>query len=70
MPAKFERCVQQVKRRSPSYNPWAICSKTVGRYGGHSTGQRIITPSGQTRLVYQSARDRFFYVENKRKYYI
>ncbi len=23
--AKFERCVQAVKERSPQYNPWAVC---------------------------------------------
>lgn len=28
---KYERCVLKVKERSPQVNPWAVCTKSVGR---------------------------------------
>lgn len=28
---KYEKCVRQVKTRSPGYNPWAVCTAAVGR---------------------------------------
>lgn len=28
---KFCSCVMKVKQKSPQVNPWAICSKSVGR---------------------------------------
>lgn len=29
--ARYCKCIMDVKAKSPKYNPWAVCSKTVGR---------------------------------------
>jgi len=28
---KFERCVMHIKRKSPKYNPWAVCHANLSR---------------------------------------
>jgi 3D (Asp-Asp-Asp) domain-containing protein len=30
MPAKWERCVQEVKHKSPHVNAYAVCTKSTG----------------------------------------
>jgi len=33
MPAKFKRCVLEVKAKSSAVNPYAVCRKSTGFYG-------------------------------------
>jgi len=33
MPAKFIRCVKEVKKKSSSVNPYAVCRASTGFYG-------------------------------------
>lgn len=74
MPAKFERCVKSVKRsnakRGTSYNPWAVCTASVGRKGGKSTEHKIVTSDGRARRLYKGPRGGHFYIKNDRKIYV
>jgi len=31
MPAKLDRCVRKVRRKSPGVNPWAVCKAAIGK---------------------------------------
>lgn len=39
MPAKLDRCVKKVKRKSPGVNPYAVCNAAIkkGKGKGRST---------------------------------
>ena len=57
IPEKYERCVCKVKAKSPlkcekskykgpgCYNPWAICTKTVGRPSYYSLSMKRRSPA-------------------------
>lgn len=43
MPAKIERCVKKVRKRSPKVNAWAVCSESTGikrKKGGWTKGKK------------------------------
>ena len=44
MPAKLERCVKKVKKKSPKVKAWAICSESTGvkrkKGGGWTKGKK------------------------------
>jgi len=43
MPAKFQRCVKAVAKKSPKVNPYAICRVSTGFYGStrHSKVNKV-----------------------------
>lgn len=69
-PAKFDRCVKQVRRKSPGVNAYAVCQKTVGKgerknpYKYQSIfdkNQNEPTPV-QKELIRQLGGNRFFFM--------
>lgn len=67
---KYERCVMAIKAKGQGYyNPWAICTKTVGRMGGKVTREKRKL-KGRERRIYEGPRGGKFYIEGKRKIYV
>jgi len=44
MPAKIERCVKKVRKKSPKMNAWAVCAESTGmkrkKGGGWTKGKK------------------------------
>lgn len=38
--AKLRRCVEEVRKKSPGYNPYAVCSASIGYKGTVLPGHR------------------------------
>lgn len=64
----YERCVLKLKK-SAVRNPFAVCAKRLGRFGGKPAGY-VVVPTGERRVVYETRRGRKFYLYGKKKLYL
>lgn len=63
---KWEKCVLQMKH-ARGYNPYAVCSARLGRYGGLPTHAVIQTPTGERNIYVMKGRH-FYRARGKNVY--
>lgn len=51
--AKFDRCVEDVKARGGAYDPYAVCTASLGEAGSIRKGHRQRNPGRKARINYK-----------------